>query len=277
MVFKNIALAITFSPNSKSLLTEAKRLKVLFSSQLTLIHIGEKDSENESAMNKLISDCELDSNNFNMIWRQGDVGEEIIKVCIEEKVDLLITGALIKENVIKYYIGSVARTLMREAPCSVLVLTSPSKNKIPYQKFCVSVEYSSLGEEAVKKGYQFALLEKCNEIFMVREFQLPGFASTISDTGSIKEAEDKRSFWKKDEEQKLNFFIGEMNLFDVKINTTCLFGKQGWEVSNFASENNCDLLIIPSPKRKSNLFDKIFQHDWEFVFKELPCSILIIK
>lgn len=277
MAFKKIGLAVTFSPNSRALLFEAKRFSELFNAELVLIHIGDFTEELKNEMIKIIKETGLEDDSYKLLWRDGDVEDSILEFCSTEKIDLLIAGALIKENFLKYYIGSVARTLMREAPCSVLLLTQPSVERAPFKKICVSVDFTSLSELAAKKAYEISSLLNSKELFFIREFQLPALATTVYDSGSKEEAQSMRHVWLDEEKNKMELFVRELNLPDADVKTICLYGKQGWEASNWVNENKGDLFVIPSPARKPKLLDRIFQHDWEFVFRQLPCSLLIVK
>ncbi|KAF0152487.1 MAG: universal stress protein [Ignavibacteria bacterium] len=277
MAFKKIGLAITFSPNSQALLFEAKRFRELFKAELVLIHIGDYSEVLNAELTKMIDETGIANGTYKLLWQEGDVEDSILELCTTEKIDLLIAGALIKENFLKYYIGSVARTLMREAPCSVLLLTQPSVVRAPFKKICVSVDFSSLSEPSARKAYEVSSLLNCKELFFIREFQLPALATTVYDSGSKEEAQQMRRIWQDEEKNKMELFVRELNITDADVKTVCLYGKQGWEASNWVSENKGDLFVIPSPARKPKLLDRIFQHDWEFVFKQLPCSLLIVK
>ncbi|MGK9476950.1 universal stress protein [Melioribacter sp. OK-6-Me] len=274
---KKIGLAVTFSPNGLSLLKNAHKLAQLFGAELVVIHVGEKNSDKEIKMNELIREAGLKEGDYLLIWQMGEPADTIIDVCIKEKVDLLVSGALEKEPLLKYYTGSVARTLMRGAPCSVLVLVNPENKIIKFNKICVGVDYTPLSEIAVKKAYKLALLEKAEEFILVREFQVPGLAITISDGGNTEETESKRLIWQKEEEMKLKLFAEELNLTEIKPQLVCRYGKEGWELKQFAQQAGCDLLVVALPSNKLKFFDRIFKHDIEFIFSQLPCSLLIIR
>lgn len=277
MIFNKIGLAITFSPNGLPLLKTAVRLQKLFNCQLCLIHVGDKNPETESQINSLVEKTGISEESFSLIWKKGEPSKSIITAASENGIDLLIAGALEKENVIKYYLGSVARTIMRESPCSVLILTNPGDEPKKFKKFCVSVDFTSLGESAVRKSYQFAKLENADEFVLVKEFEVPGLAITVYDSGSTDDTEKSKHEWQIEEEEKLKFFAKEMNLTGLDYTTVALFGKQGWEARNFVKNNGSDLFVIPSPPKKLKFFDKLFQHDIEFILSQLPCSLLIIR
>ncbi len=277
MIFKKLGLAVTFSPNAEALLKATKRLQDLFESQLCLIHVGEKSKSSESQMLTMLKSAGINENSYELVWQTGEPSKVIINTCSSKGVDLLIAGALEKESMLKYYIGSVARTIMREAGCSVLILPKPERELISFKKFFALVEYSEIGENAIRKAYQFALLEKAEEIYLIKEIQVPGLAITISDGSTTQETVKRRTDWQNEEELKLKVFSNELKLTGIELKTVCLYGKHGWESSNYVKQNNGDIFVVPSPAKKLKLFDRIFQHDIEFIIKQIPCALLIIK
>jgi len=277
MIYTKIGLAITFSPNGLALLKTALRYQRLFNAGLCLIHVGKKNDFSVGKMNELLKEAEVKENTYELIWKDGDPAKTIISAAEERKVDLLIAGALEKESLIQYYIGSVARKIMRESSCSVLILSNPNNKIKSFNRICVTVDYSPLSELAVKNAYEFSKLENSEEFTVIREYLLPALAITIYDSGSVQETQKSRVKWQKEEEEKLKNFLIGIGIDDSNVKTVCLYGKQGWEAKEFAKENKSDLLVVSSPQRKLKLVDRIFQHDLEFIFDRLPCSLLIVK
>lgn len=272
-IFKKLAVAITFSPTGLALLKEAIRLKELFSSDLVLIHSGKRNEETEKRINNIIIESNLDPSSIEFIWTKGNPAETIIDASAHANVDLLIAGALEKESTFKYYIGSVARNIMRGASCSVLILKSISEKPIKFRKFCISTDYSLESENAIKLSYQIAELENADEFIIIHDFYTPGLSSINidSNTNSVILS------YQKDEEEKMNLFIRELNLKGVLVNSKCLFGREGWEEGNYVRSNNIDLFIVNSRSKKFYFFDRLFPNDLEYTFKNLPSNLLIIK
>ncbi|MGE5681761.1 MAG: universal stress protein [Bacillota bacterium] len=275
--FNKLALAVTFSPNARALLKETKRLKDEFNSELLLIHIGKCTPETEEKLNKLLKSSGIESSEAKVIVANGDPADTIIRICSEEKVDLLVAGALEKETFLKYYIGSVARKIMRQAPFSVLILTSPSENPAGLKKFCVEVDFSIDSETTVRKAYDFALLEKAESFSLIREFEVPGVAITIQDSGSMRDTEKMIDNWQMEEESKMAVFVKELNLKGIPVNTICLYGRKGWEASKYADEIRASILVVSAPRKKLRIVDRIFQYDMEFILKKLPPTFLILR
>jgi nucleotide-binding universal stress UspA family protein len=277
MTFNKIGLAVTFSPNGKALLQEARRLNLLFESQLLLIHVGEKTVKQESALNDLVIQSNINPADVEIAWEVGEPAKSILKVCNEKNVDLLIAGALEREKSIKYYAGSIARTIMREAKCSVLIKIAPKIPPAPYRHFCVSTTFSTEGENTIKKAFEFARLENADEFILLKEFQVPGLAMTVYDSGSIKETEESLVNWRKEENEKLQLFAKEFNLAGIEVKTECLYGKEGYEAGKYVKKIGGEILVLTGSKNKLKFFDRVFQHNLEFLFENIPCDLMIIK
>ena len=276
-LFKKLGLAITFSPTGKALLKETKRLSEIFNSGLVLIHVGEKNQETEKHLNEVIKNAGINSENVEVIWTEGDPANAILATSKKAGVDLLIAGALEKEKLIKYYIGSVARKIMREASSSSLILKNPTLNPEPFKKFCVSTDFSPESERTVRLTYEFALLEKAEEFVVISDYNTPGLASTILDSASIDDLETTKKLWQAEEEEKLRLFLKELNLKGMEIKMISLYGKEGWEESNFARQNKADIFAVTAPKKRLKLIDRLFHHELEYSFENLPSNLLIIR
>ncbi len=275
--FNKLGLAITFSPTGKALLKETVRLKNLFNAHLTLIHVGVKNTENENNLNQTIENAGLTKNEVEIIWEKGDPANAIIRTVKKQNIDLLIAGALEKENIIKYYLGSVARKIMRELDSSSLILKTPSENPTNFKKFFAAADYTPRSEKTIKTSFQFALMENAEEFVLIRDYHIPGLAATIQDSGSAETLEKLRKQLQEEEEQKMKLFIKELNLQGLEIKIVCLYGKEGWEASNFAREQNADIFAITGPKKRAGFIDRIFPNEAEYSFEKLPANLLIIK
>jgi nucleotide-binding universal stress UspA family protein len=276
-VFNKLGLAVTFSPTGKALLKETKRLQELFSSELLIIHVGTKSIENEAKLNSLIEEAGIKSGGSELVWAKGEPADVILKQSQSAGVDLLIMGALEKETFIKYYLGSIARKVMRESRCSNLIFTEPSEDSKPFKKFYVDTDYSYESARAIKTAFQFALLEGAEEFVIVKDTQLPGVADVILDTGSVQKAENAKNKWLEEESEKLELFVNDLGLKGMKIQLKCVYGKEGWEAGNLARSSNADIYAIAAPTKKLKLIDRVFRHEIEFAFEELPTNLLVIR
>lgn len=277
IMFKKLGLAITFSPTGKALLAETRRLKLLFNSELYLIHVGERNSETEERLRKLVLESNLKPEEINFIWGSGNPADVIIDSIKKNSIDLLIAGALEKEKTIKYYFGSVARKLMRKVPCSLLILTSAMNSDKEFKKLGVLVDFSPENENTIQKANQFAMMEKSDQLILIREIDTTGISASAVTGNSANEMDNYIEKIINEESIKLSILVNELNLRGVDISKICLPGKEGWAVRQFLRKEGIDLFIVSAPARRLGFFDRVFQHDLEYIFVDIPCDLLIIK
>ena len=138
IAFKTIGIVVTFSPNLEANINEAARLALRFGSKLVLIHVGETSEEKSNTFRKFLSPFENQGLEYELFYKSGDAVDVILTSTKEKKVDLLIIGALKKENFLKYYLGSIARKITRQASCYVLLLINPSVDRVPCEHIVVN-------------------------------------------------------------------------------------------------------------------------------------------
>lgn len=276
-MFSKIGLAISFSPTGKALVKESLRLQQLFNSKLAVIHIGERNSDNEELLYKTIDEAGADRNDLEIIWEVGDPATAIIKAGKEAGIDLLVAGALEKENMLKFYFGSVARKIMREFPASSLILKSPSLEPVPFKKFFITVDYSSRCEKTIRTAFQFALKENADEFTLIRDFYMPGLTAAIGENKSFDAIRYLIDQMKGEEEEKMSLFVKELNLKGLEVKIVCVYGKEGWEDSNYARKNEADIFAVTGPETRMRFLDRLFPHDVEYSFEKLPSNLLIIR
>lgn len=273
---RKIGLAISFSPNSLAHLELARQLCRHWGSALTLIYAGQPDGEILKRLDSTKDDLRKDSIPASVVTGSGNPARVILNAAKEQKFDLLIAGALERENLQGYYIGSVARKLMRNSPCSLLILTPDFIRKKVLKSIYMTTGFTEVNELALWFAADFSRMNG-GSLGLIREFQVPGLAITVNATGSLTEAEDALAQWKKEEQTKMNIYIREHDFSEIPVTGVCIYGKEGFEAGAYAKVQQADLLVMTAPEKKLNLLDRIFQHDVEYILKELPCSLLLVR
>lgn len=276
-MYKTIGLAIGYSPSTAYLLQEAERLRRAYDATLIILHAGEADQSQKEHLAEMIAAAAIPTDKVEYLEEATPAEQFIKQVCKKRQIDMLILGAQRKEGLFTYYTGSIARNIMRDAPCSLLILTAPRSTEQGIAKICVSVDFSAESEAVARYAHTLALLHKSKELVLLREFMLPGLAITVHDSGSRSEVEDMRTHWQNMEYAKLEMMMKEIPFTGVKVKPAIVYGKEGFEAKAYAQENNVDLLVVAAQKRKFKLFDRVFQHDQEFFYQELPCSLMCVK
>lgn len=219
------------------MLAEAAHLAQLFSAELVLVHIGTHGTEEEQKMNNLVQAARL--NNYKMVWRQGNLVKEILNVCREENIDLLVAGALKKEKMVKRYIGSLARAIMRKADCSVYMVNNPSVDPQPIQQIVVNAEDSQHVERAIAVACQLAKLEGSSWVHIVRELKLLGLALSNEQSTEQEYTENKQGLMR-EEITAVEKILVSIPHEKVKINIKMLSGKSGFELCKFVERKKAE-------------------------------------
>lgn len=275
--FNVIGLAVSFSPTTQAMVAETAQLVKWFQSDLVLIHVGKKDSPKTEALQQLIDSCGVDMARIRIFWVEGDPAEQILKVCNREKVDLLVAGALKKENLVNHYLSSVARKIMRKAKCSIWMITDPNTELKPLKNIVVDAESSTTMHDILNLACTIASKERGTWVHIVRELKLLGLALSAREQCTESEYDELKQNMVREETTLVEKELDRIPHRDVKINIKLLSGKSGFELAQFAKKKSADLLIINAPPRRFSLFDRIFTHDQEYIFSDLPCNLLVLQ
>lgn len=275
-IFQRIGLAVAFSPRTEALLAEAARLKRLWESELVLIHIGKKTEAATIQMDLLVQQAGLQPAEVRIFWETGKPAKTILQVCNREKIDLLIAGALKKEKGLQFYLGSVARKILRRAGCSVLMLVNPSLEPRELKNVVVNADDDSpYMMQALHLACKISMLENANWLHVVRKLKLYGFLSA-AEQYSEKEYEANRNHLVQSEIDDVQQLISKIPHPGVKINIKLVSGKSGFELAQFAQRKNADLLIIGGSPMRLSILDRVFPSDLEYIFSDLPCNVLVV-
>ncbi len=99
---------------------------------------------------------------------------------------------------------------------------------------------------------------------------------TAAEQCSEEEYEEMRHKLVKEEIEIVEKILQRIPHEGLKVNIKLVSGKSGFELTQFAQRKQADLLIVGAPQRRFSLFDRVFTHDQEYIFADLPCNLLII-
>ena len=264
---RTIAVAISFSPYCQAIMGESKRLADVLGASLVFLHVGEKTDAKEQQMNEMLSHFNVDYDSSRVIWMEGDEVKVILELCTLNKIDLLVLGARVKENIFKFYIGSVARKICRKAKCSVMLITSPLPEPHVYNKIVINGADDPKTENTVNTALYIAEKLKAKEVYIANEMDTK--LSLMTDVNIKSELKNKQSY--------VQSVIEKHQNTNIHIFGKTLRGKAGFAISKFAKTKKADLLVINSPDTALNVMDRIFTHDIEYVLANLPCNLLIVQ
>ena len=276
-VFEKIAVAVAFSPRIEAILAQAKELQNIFNSHLLFIHVGEHTLQQEQYLTHLLHRFGLDLPHNKIVWDKGEPVEAILAICQKEHIDLLVAGALEKESILKYVMGSVARKLSRRVKCSMLMLTEPSIKPNGFKNIVVEGTDHSKTENTISVAIALAKAYRAQELNIIQESDPAKLAIIRSDELLEHEAEQHKDKIQKEEDEKIEEILRCSDCGELQIKLKRIEGKPGYVITQFARENAPDLLVLNSPDRKMNILDRVFPHDIEHALADLPCNLLIVN
>tara|TARA_B110000091_G_C13812838_1_gene476102 strand:+ start:2095 stop:2928 length:834 start_codon:yes stop_codon:yes gene_type:complete len=271
-----ILIGVAFSPNLKANIFEAVRLANMFDAELVGVHVGEKTDKKSTDLNALLKEAEILKKTFNIIWKKGKPVTVILQTCTHQNIDLLILGALQKENLYKYYAGSIAREITRKAPCSVLLLIKPSVKRMPCKHIVVNGLKEGRTEETIRTSIFVTKKLSCKKVTIVEEITQEELQVQVNDDKSLRRANITKERIKTREDRRVKSYLKDVDCSDISIKMQSIFGKRGYSIGHYAKLKRADLLVMNAPS-KLGLLDRIFTHDIEYILSELPTDVLIVK
>ncbi|MDA7698992.1 universal stress protein [Flavobacteriaceae bacterium] len=276
--FKTLLFGFAFSPSLKANVYEATRLANYFEAALILLHVGEKTKEKENQFKQLLKECPIKPNEIQTYWEEGNPITTLANACVKYNIDLLLLGALKRENVVKYYLGSIARKLTRQAPCSVLLMLNPSVERSPCKHIVVNGFDSPQTNETVEAAFYVGTSLNTEKITLVEEISESRVAIAVNDDRSLRKATLRKE--KIDREEKLRVTdivekIPATKRDGLKWETQSIFGRRGYSIGHYARVVRADLLVMNAQEER-RFYHRFFPRDLEHILAELPTDVLII-
>jgi nucleotide-binding universal stress UspA family protein len=269
--YKTIAVATTFSPRFKHVLAEAKRIRDRFGAELHLIYVGRRNEETSRRFSDVLAELELPADSP-IHYEEGDPAEAILAALARENIDVLVAGALEKEIVLHSFLGNVARRLVREASCSVILFTAPQKRPKPLRRIVFIADHSQQGLVALKTTLMLAEAESCERLYVIGIITAfdEARASIAGDaTGSAAHKPNHG------EEDPLEEFVLSAGATEVPIETRFIKGATGLAASDFVRSVEAELLVVPLPKSRETVQRLPSNIAW--VSDVIPCNLWIVR
>jgi nucleotide-binding universal stress UspA family protein len=265
---KTIAVASTFSPRFKQVLAEAKRIRDRFGAELCPIYVGERTEKTVQKFREAFAQLQLPIDST-IYYEQGDPADAILRALSRKKIDVVVAGALEKEVVLHPFLGNVARRLVREAACSVILFTKPQLKPKVLRRIVFIADYSDHGLQALKMTLPLAQAESCERLYIIRI--ITAFDEARESIGSDTAGPRKRKT-DDEEEDALEKFVLSAGATEVPIETRCIRGNTGLAASDFVQSVNADLLVVPIERNVRTLPSNI-----AWVTDVIPCNLWMIR
>ena len=279
-LFKKILVGFAFSPNLKANIFTSLRLADSLKAEIFFIHVGKKTSAKEKTFEEILEDSPVQPKLIKVLWEEGGPIPTILKMCEKNKIDLLLLGAVQRENVLRFYVGSIAREITRKAPCSVLLLIKPSIEEVPSKHVVVNALNEPNTEKTIRAAFEFSSLIDIPNVTLVGEISQSKVNVTADDDESLKKVTEIKEGIENEEKNRYDEIL--KNIPDSlkenkKIQSQSIFGARGYSIGHYARVVRADLLVLNSETKRSSFISRIFPKDMEHILSELPTDVLIIK
>ena len=272
--YKRIAVASAFSPRFEQVLAEAKRVRDRFGSELNLIYVGKKDEHTTKRFADALVELGLPADSL-IHYHQGSPADAILEAIKANGVELIVAGALEKEVVLRPFLGNVARRLVREARCSVMLFTKPAREPQPLRSFVFFVpDFSEHAQRAFEKTLRLAEKEQCENLYVIRVYTSfdAARATLRANQPELEDQAPTRTL--EEEEAALEAFIDRGGETRIAVEARCIRGNTGFAASDFVQAVQADLLVVPV--EASTTSDGLPAHI-AWVTDVIPCNLWIIR
>ena len=275
--YKRIAVASAFSPRFEQVLAEAKRVRERLGSELHLIYVGEQNDQTKARFTTALDELDLPGDST-IYYQEGSPAEAILQVVSANDVELIVAGALEKEVVLRPFLGNVARRLVREARCSVMLFTKPDREPKPLQRMVFFVpEYSDHTRRALQMTLQLAVQEGTESLHVIRVYTSFDAARATLRANQEEATGDPQPEARtlEEEEEALDQFIERAEAPpEIAIEGRCIRGNTGFAASDFVQAVEANLLVVPVDPSTSST--ELPAHiSW--VTDVIPCNLWIIR
>lgn len=269
--YRKIAVAITFSPRFNQVLAEAKRIGDRFSAELHLIYVGERDEQTAKKFKDALAQLHLPAD-CPIHYEHGDPPQAILGALASHKIDLVVAGALEKEVVLHPFLGNVARRLVREAACAVMLFTQPNVKPKPLRQIVFVADHSEHALDALRRTLGLASAESCERLYVIRIITAfdKARASIRADAG-----DGEKSKTKDEEEEALEKFVLSVGATEVPIEARCIRGNTGLAASDFVQSVKADLLVVPMQTNQGGT--RQLPNNIAWITDVIPCNLWVIR
>jgi nucleotide-binding universal stress UspA family protein len=169
-------------------------------------------------------------------------------------------------------VGNVARTLLRDAPCSLLLFTSPSLETKPFRQIVSVTDFSEVSKVSLRQTYFLAKLNGAESIRVARIFTI--FAQALEQPEEFFSGKESRKPMLEAEQKRIEEFAQSIGESPVPIEAVCVEGTTGFAASDYVEAVEADLLVIPS---KPPGTPKLLPDGMDWVFSVIPSNLFIVR
>jgi nucleotide-binding universal stress UspA family protein len=254
--YQRAAVASTFSPTFGAVLAEAGSFARHCGAELEIIHAASFDAEKERRFFEKVGQGAA------IRWvEKGSPAQSIISAAQDYEYELLIAGALQYEDADRPFTSSVARELMRDAPCDLLLVPRPLESPEVLRRVVFALEP---GEEIAPFVRNCVRLLRPEHV-TIAVTETPFAAAIAASRG--------------EEPQDVEAWLEEMGLSlseggEAEIETRIVRSNTGYALCEVIQGLEADLLVVRAlPRARGGTLP--LHVDW--LYQVIPTRLLVAK
>ena len=253
--YRRAGVASNFSPTFSAVLAEADAFARHCGAELEIVHAASFDPEKERRF------IEKMGKEASIRWVEKESpAQAIIAAAAHYRYELLIAGALHIEDADRPFTSSVARELMRDAPCDLLLVPRPLESPDALRRVVFALEPG--GNDAAFVRSCLAVLRP--EQVTIAVAQTPFAAAIAASRGE--EPQDVEAWL----EQTCDLLSDE----EAEIDTRLVTSNTGYTLCEVIEGIEADLLVVKAlPEERGGALPQ--QMDW--LYQVIPTRLLVAK
>jgi nucleotide-binding universal stress UspA family protein len=274
-MYRRILIAVNEHLNSEVMARYAIEFAREAKAKLYLCYIAEKDTPEdlrehaEKVVKRLASHAKTLNVDALTITASGDPVSKIKEAVHNEKIDLVFAASRRKDIQRRFFIGTVARRLSLELPCSTALMRVVHLGRVRPKEILVPIKarISHLAERA----FFCAAMARAfgSRIFLFHAIKpISKFFSGELAPRSVE--------WEQFITEDIGRFIQALNTYEVKHEKKMFHGAAGPGITIAAATKRTDLIIMGASKR-GFLYSFFKGNPVENVLRRTPCNLIILN
>ncbi len=289
--FRNILVAVDFSPSSRAALLTAMRLASRGYCTVTVAHILDPSlaaamrrvhgfdqphilQNVEDSLRRFLTDSKVPLDRVHLLADTGHAFQGLVDACESQQADLLVMGTKGSSQGINH-VGVIASMCVRKAPADVLLVHQESN--VGFKKILACVDFSPTSERVVKMAKHLAEYD-AGSVNVMHVLQ-SALAMSIEYGGYLPAMPDFETDSLRETQEQLVEFVepilseGLPVTWSTEVRETTNVRDA---LANFAYLNHCDLIVVGT-KGKGWLGSALMGTTAEKMIRHAHCSVLVAK
>lgn len=262
-LYRRVAVASTFSPRFQAVICEADRLARRLDIPLSVVHADLESDDKALRFREALKALHRPADTP-LLWAEDTTtppADSILAACRRGEVDLLLAGALERDNDHRFFLGGVARGLLQKSLCDLVLMTRPSEDEVPVKHAVIEVDLANPVVPALQKGLHVAQrlgAEQVTFISVVTPFEDAASANNNS---------------RPHNEESLTELVDPLTGFDGEAEVRIIRTTTGFGACDFVQGAAADLLIVITGTQNGM---RMLPHHMDWLLQVIPTNVLLL-